>query len=45
MAEVLDDGLELVVSEQIGWVSGGVESLVELRLERMDDQSDFEVRV
>ncbi len=30
MAEVLNDGLELVISEQIGGVSGGVESFVEL---------------
>jgi hypothetical protein len=33
MAEVLDDGLELVVSEEIDGVSSGVESLLEVWLE------------
>ena len=33
MSEVLDGGLEFVVSVQVDWVSGGVESLLEVWLE------------
>lgn len=45
MAEVLDNSLELVVSEQVGGVSGGVQSFVELGSEGLDHKSDFEVGV
>lgn len=33
MAEVLDDGLELIVSEKIDGVSSGVKSFLEVWLE------------
>lgn len=45
MAEVLDNSLELVVSEQIGGVSGGVQSLVQLGSEGLDHKSHFKVGV
>ena len=45
MAEVLDGGLELVISEEIDWVSGGVKSLLEVWLEWVNNQSGFEVGV
>lgn len=45
VAEVLDDGLELVVSEQIDGISGGVESLLEVGFEGVDDEADLEVGV
>lgn len=45
MSEVLDGGLEFVVSVEIDWVSGGVESLLEVWLEWVDDESGLEVSI
>jgi hypothetical protein len=41
----LDDGLELVVSEEVDGESGGVELLLEVSLEAADYQSDLDVSV
>jgi hypothetical protein len=45
VAELLDLGLELVVAEEVDGVSGGVQSLVQVGLEGVDDEADFEVAV
>lgn len=45
MAEVLNDCLELSVSEQVGGEACRVQALLEIWLERMDDESHFEIRV
>lgn len=45
MAELLDLGLELIISEEVDGVSVGVESLVEVGLEGVNDESDLDVAV
>lgn len=45
MSEVLDDGFHLVVSEQVDGVPGGVESLIEVRFERMHNKAHLEICV
>ena len=45
MAELLDLGLNLVIAEEVDGVSCGVQLLVQVSLEGVDDQADLEVAV
>lgn len=45
VSEVLNNSLHLVISEQIDGVSLGAQFLLEVRLEWLHDQSDFQVGV
>lgn len=45
MAEVLDDGLELIVSEKIDGVSSGVKSFLEVWLEWVHNKATFEIGI
>jgi len=45
VSEVLDDSLDLIVSEQVDGVSGGVQFFLKVGLESMDNESGFEVLV
>jgi len=43
--KVLDLRFGLIISENVDWVPDWVEVLVEVRLERVDNKSDFKVGV